>query len=137
MVRRFLCCSALIVSSKNNGPPFDFETLRTTHRGFSSTAYRFLSLHSGRVDCLCNDSSGTTLRREGRNCDCCVTRAIMEAARTSETSVNFYQATWRNNPEDCHLHGTVLFSYKILTCLFDIYLESISWFSQRCIFSVR
>jgi hypothetical protein len=24
---------------------------------------------------------------------------MMEAAGTSETSVNFYQTTWRNNPE--------------------------------------
>jgi hypothetical protein len=24
----------------------------------------------------------------------------MEAASTSETSVNFYQTTWRNNPEE-------------------------------------
>jgi hypothetical protein len=29
---------------------------------------------------------------------------MMEAASTSETSVNFYQTTWRNNPEDSHLH---------------------------------
>jgi hypothetical protein len=28
----------------------------------------------------------------------------MEAARISETSVNFYQTTRRNNPEDSHLH---------------------------------
>jgi hypothetical protein len=28
---------------------------------------------------------------------------MMEAARTSETLVNFYQTTWRNNPEDNHL----------------------------------
>jgi hypothetical protein len=28
----------------------------------------------------------------------------MEAASTSETSVNFYQATRRNNPDDSHLH---------------------------------
>jgi hypothetical protein len=28
---------------------------------------------------------------------------MMEAASTSETSVNFYQTTWRNNPEDSHL----------------------------------
>jgi hypothetical protein len=27
-----------------------------------------------------------------------------EAASTSETLVNFYQATWRYNPEDSHLH---------------------------------
>jgi hypothetical protein len=29
---------------------------------------------------------------------------MMEAARTSETSVNFYQTTRCNNPEDSHLH---------------------------------
>jgi ribosomal protein S19E (S16A) len=28
----------------------------------------------------------------------------MEAASTSETLVNFYQSTWRNNPEHSHLH---------------------------------
>jgi hypothetical protein len=26
----------------------------------------------------------------------------MEAASTSETSVNFYKTTWRNNPEDSY-----------------------------------
>jgi hypothetical protein len=29
---------------------------------------------------------------------------VMEAASVSETSVNFYQTTRRNNPEDSHLH---------------------------------
>jgi hypothetical protein len=29
---------------------------------------------------------------------------MMEAAITSETSVNFYQTTRRNNPEDSHLY---------------------------------
>jgi hypothetical protein len=29
---------------------------------------------------------------------------MMEAASTSETSVNYYQITRRNNPEDSHLH---------------------------------
>jgi hypothetical protein len=28
---------------------------------------------------------------------------MMEAASTSEISVNFYQTTWYNNPEDSHL----------------------------------
>jgi hypothetical protein len=28
----------------------------------------------------------------------------MEAARTSETLVNFYQTTWCYNPEDSNLH---------------------------------
>jgi hypothetical protein len=30
---------------------------------------------------------------------------VMEAARTSETLVNFYQTTWCYNPEDSHLHN--------------------------------
>jgi hypothetical protein len=29
---------------------------------------------------------------------------MTEAASTSETLVNFYQTTRRNNPEDSHLH---------------------------------
>jgi hypothetical protein len=29
---------------------------------------------------------------------------MMEAANVSETSVNFYQTTWHNIPEDSHLH---------------------------------
>jgi hypothetical protein len=29
---------------------------------------------------------------------------MMDAASTTETSVNFYQTTRRNNPEDSHLH---------------------------------
>jgi hypothetical protein len=29
---------------------------------------------------------------------------MMEAASTSETSVNFYQTTWRNNPDESRLH---------------------------------
>jgi hypothetical protein len=39
---------------------------------------------------------------------CSIIRAIialmMEAASTSKTSVNFYQTTWCNNPEDSQLH---------------------------------
>jgi hypothetical protein len=30
---------------------------------------------------------------------------MMETASTSETSVNFYQTTRRNNPEDSHLRA--------------------------------
>jgi hypothetical protein len=29
---------------------------------------------------------------------------MMEAISTSETSVNFYQTTWRNIPEDRNFH---------------------------------
>jgi hypothetical protein len=32
---------------------------------------------------------------------------MMEAASTSETTVNFYQTTRRSNPEDGHLYGNV------------------------------
>jgi hypothetical protein len=36
---------------------------------------------------------------------CCLHQAlIMDTASTSETSVNFYQTTRRNNLEDSHLH---------------------------------
>jgi hypothetical protein len=41
---------------------------------------------------------------------------MMEAARTSETLVNFYQTTRRYNPEDSHLHThrrENLKSYKV------------------------
>jgi hypothetical protein len=34
---------------------------------------------------------------------------MMEAASTSETLVNFYQITWRYNPEDSHLRTGVMF----------------------------
>jgi hypothetical protein len=30
---------------------------------------------------------------------------MMEAVRTSETSVNFYETTWCNILEGCHLHS--------------------------------
>jgi hypothetical protein len=33
---------------------------------------------------------------------------MTEAANTSETSVNFYQTTRRNNPEDSHLQQDTL-----------------------------
>jgi hypothetical protein len=45
--------------------------------------------------------------RRFRGVTASITKAIalmMEAASTSETSVNFYQTTRRNNPEDSHLH---------------------------------
>jgi hypothetical protein len=30
---------------------------------------------------------------------------MMEAASTTEMTVNFYDTTWCNNPEDSHLHN--------------------------------
>jgi hypothetical protein len=44
---------------------------------------------------------------------------IREAASTSETSVNLYQTTRRNNPEDSHLQK-VKFSLLLRDTLYDI-----------------
>jgi hypothetical protein len=38
---------------------------------------------------------------------------MMEAASTSETSVNFYQITRRNNPQDSHLNDLTLIVISI------------------------
>jgi hypothetical protein len=35
---------------------------------------------------------------------CCIHHQVDEATSTSETSVNFYQNTRRDNSEDSHLH---------------------------------
>jgi hypothetical protein len=35
---------------------------------------------------------------------CCPITLMMKAARTSEMLVNFYQTTWRYNPEDSYLY---------------------------------
>jgi hypothetical protein len=37
---------------------------------------------------------------------------MMEAASSSETSVNVYQTTWCSIPEDSHLHILVFFCVK-------------------------
>jgi hypothetical protein len=39
---------------------------------------------------------------------------MMEAARTSKTLVNFYQATRRYNPEDIHLRNIKAFAWKFM-----------------------
>jgi hypothetical protein len=44
---------------------------------------------------------------------------MMEAARTSETSVNFYQTTRRYNPEDSHL--LINFTYKMSVLAVIVY----------------
>jgi receptor-type tyrosine-protein phosphatase gamma len=44
---------------------------------------------------------------------------MMEVARTSETSVNFYQTTWRNNPEDSHLHTRRRENMKSHGCVYN------------------
>jgi hypothetical protein len=42
---------------------------------------------------------------------------MMEAASTSETLVNFYQTTRRNNPEDSHLQGFIKPHYKCFSTI--------------------
>jgi hypothetical protein len=54
----------------------------------------------------------------------------MEAASTYETSVNFYQTTRRNNPEDSHLHTRWrenLKSYFVCACLSGPRITSRHW----------
>jgi ABC-type dipeptide/oligopeptide/nickel transport system permease component len=51
---------------------------------------------------------------------------MLEAASTSETSVNFYQTMWHNNPEDSHLHrGRVnsMFTEQLLYIVFIAKLQ--------------
>jgi hypothetical protein len=51
---------------------------------------------------------------------------MIEAASTSETSINYYQTTRRNNPEDSHHHARRrenLKSHGSLECLMDVNLK--------------
>jgi hypothetical protein len=41
---------------------------------------------------------------------------MMEAASTSETSVNFYQATRHSNPEDSQLHTRTVRTWNLTAC---------------------
>jgi hypothetical protein len=45
------------------------------------------------------------------------TALMMEAARTSETLVNIYQTTRRYNPEDSHLSEAWMFVRVFLCCV--------------------
>jgi hypothetical protein len=45
-----------------------------------------------------------------------IIRAMMKAGSTSETSVNFYQITRLNNPEDSHLHRSVTTAKSCFEC---------------------
>jgi hypothetical protein len=49
---------------------------------------------------------------------------MMEAARTSETLVNFYQTTRRYNPEDSHLN--ILIIYKKEAFIIEL-MNSLFW----------
>lgn len=49
---------------------------------------------------------------------------MMKAATTSESSMNFYQTTWRNILEDSHLHlHGRLFSLRFPRLHFNVYLQ--------------
>jgi hypothetical protein len=68
---------------------------------------------------------------ERKQSNCELIALMMEAARTSETSVNFYQTTRRYNPEDSHLHTNRrenLKSYKVtannVEIPYDLILET-------------
>jgi hypothetical protein len=52
---------------------------------------------------------------------------MMKAVSISETSVNIYQATWRNIPEDSHLHirRTVLAVFKLRSFCANLTLKGI------------
>jgi hypothetical protein len=54
---------------------------------------------------------------------------MMEAARTSETLVNFYQTTRRYNPEDSHLHTHRRENLKSYLT-FQVYWQGNSWLIQ-------
>jgi hypothetical protein len=47
-----------------------------------------------------------------------VVALMMKAASTSGISVNFYQTTWCNNPEDSHIHIRIPENPKFLIHLF-------------------
>jgi hypothetical protein len=45
---------------------------------------------------------------------------MTDAASTSETSVNFYQTTRRNNPEDSHLRAVCMFADVVMGQLTEV-----------------
>jgi hypothetical protein len=47
-----------------------------------------------------------------------VAAVMMEAAGTSEMSVNFYQTTWRSNPEDSYFQVVSFSSLRLNQSLF-------------------
>jgi hypothetical protein len=53
--------------------------------------------------------------------------AMMEAASTSETSVNFYHTTPRNNPEKSHLQLCFM-CFRLLIC---VHMKRISGFRAK------
>jgi hypothetical protein len=57
---------------------------------------------------------------------------MMEAARTSETLVNFYQTTRRSNPEDSHLRdGKMIVNGQYARILREAFVSYCTILSQR------
>jgi hypothetical protein len=54
-----------------------------------------------------------------------IIRVMIEAASTSGTSVNFYQTTWCNNPEDSHLEDFNQFGWNGLMNVVYIFVQVI------------
>jgi hypothetical protein len=65
--------------------------------------YLFLCLQTA-VFCVIAPCSLVEVYRLSDVLAASIIRAMIEAASTSETSVNFYQTTRRSNPEDSRLH---------------------------------
>jgi hypothetical protein len=55
--------------------------------------------------------------RRFRGASASIIRAVMEAVRTSETSVNFNMTTWRYIPEDSKLPISILFYIGTYSCI--------------------
>jgi hypothetical protein len=62
---------------------------------------------------LCNWSELSVCLKVAQITRCLLIALMMEAASTSETSVNFYQSIPRNNPEDSHLQGFSWFTWTL------------------------
>jgi hypothetical protein len=61
---------------------------------------------------------------------------IMEAASTSEKSVNFYQTTRRNNPEDSHLLS-FLCPFRTFVTYLKVASQKSEAFTLKAICSVK
>jgi hypothetical protein len=48
---------------------------------------------------------------------------MMEAVSMSETSVNFYETTRRNMPEESHLHITIVFfhGHQVMSSIREVF----------------
>jgi hypothetical protein len=62
---------------------------------------------SMKMTVFCNVAPCSFIEIHGhfRGVYCCLNTLMMEAVSTSETSVNFYETTWPDIPEDSLLHN--------------------------------